>query len=46
MAGAQYRAMTAALRSDPAQYRDPVVAGFYSDPSAIHVGDDFYLVKQ
>ncbi|MBD9479009.1 glycoside hydrolase family 43 protein [Pseudoxanthomonas sp. PXM02] len=26
------------------QYRNPVVAGFYPDPSAISVGDDFYLV--
>jgi len=28
----------------PKQYRNPVVAGFYPDPSAIRVGDDFYLV--
>lgn len=28
----------------PTQYRNPVVAGFYPDPSAIRVGDDFYLV--
>ena len=28
----------------PAQYRNPVIAGFYPDPSAIRVGDDFYLV--
>jgi xylan 1,4-beta-xylosidase len=28
----------------PGQYRNPVVAGFYPDPSAIRVGDDFYLV--
>ena len=27
------------------QYRNPVVAGFYPDPSAIRVGDDFYLVN-
>ena len=26
------------------EYRNPVVAGFYPDPSAIRVGDDFYLV--
>lgn len=26
------------------QYRNPVVAGFHPDPSAIRVGDDFYLV--
>lgn len=29
----------------PTQYRNPVVAGFYPDPSAIRVGDDFYLVN-
>ncbi|WP_266157995.1 glycoside hydrolase family 43 protein [Dyella silvatica] len=27
------------------QYRNPVLAGFYPDPSAIRVGDDFYLVN-
>lgn len=27
------------------QFRNPVVAGFYPDPSAIRVGDDFYLVN-
>jgi alpha-N-arabinofuranosidase len=27
------------------QYRNPVVAGFHPDPSAIRVGDDFYLVN-
>src|SRR5690606_9371460 len=26
------------------QFRNPVVSGFYPDPSAIRVGDDFYLV--
>ncbi len=26
------------------QFRNPVVAGFYPDPSAIRVDDDFYLV--
>ncbi|MGR4877483.1 glycoside hydrolase family 43 protein [Pseudoxanthomonas sp. LARHCG66] len=29
---------------DATQFRNPVVAGFYPDPSAIRVGDDFYLV--
>lgn len=24
-------------------YRNPIIAGFYSDPSVIRVGDDFYL---
>lgn len=33
----------AAIADD--QYRNPVVAGFYPDPSAIRVGDDFYLVN-
>ena len=27
------------------EYRNPVVAGFNPDPSAIRVGDDFYLVN-
>ena len=26
------------------EYRNPVLAGFYPDTSAIRVGDDFYLV--
>ncbi|KAF1722788.1 glycoside hydrolase family 43 protein [Pseudoxanthomonas wuyuanensis] len=26
------------------QFRNPVLAGFYPDPSAIRVGEDFYLV--
>lgn len=29
----------------PTQYRNPVLAGFYPDPSVIRVGDDFYLVN-
>lgn len=28
----------------PDQYRNPVLAGFYPDPSTVRVGDDFYLV--
>ncbi len=28
-----------------AHYRNPVVAGFHPDPSAVRVGDDFYLVN-
>lgn len=27
------------------QYRNPVLAGFYPDPSAIRVGEDYYLVN-
>ncbi|MET0717756.1 MAG: glycoside hydrolase family 43 protein [Pseudoxanthomonas sp.] len=30
---------------DATQYRNPVIAGFHPDPSAIRVGDDFYLVN-
>ena len=29
---------------DAGQFRNPVLAGFYPDPSAVRVGDDFYLV--
>lgn len=29
----------------PTQYRNPVLTGFYPDPSVIRVGDDFYLVN-
>jgi xylan 1,4-beta-xylosidase len=32
------------LAPAPTQFRNPVIAGFYPDPSAIRVGDDFYLV--
>ena len=28
----------------PDQYRNPVIKGFYPDPSVVRVGDDFYLV--
>ena len=27
------------------QYRNPVVAGYYPDPSVLRVGDDYYLVN-
>ena len=27
----------------PSEYRNPVLAGFYSDPSLTRVGDDYYL---
>ena len=26
-------------------YRNPVIAGFHPDPSALRVGDDYYLVN-
>lgn len=28
----------------PGHYRNPVLAGFYPDPSVVRVGDDYYLV--
>ncbi|HVJ39438.1 MAG TPA: glycoside hydrolase family 43 protein [Stenotrophomonas sp.] len=28
-----------------AQYRNPILAGFYPDPSLVRAGDDFYLVN-
>ena len=28
----------------PGQYRNPILTGFYPDPSVTRVGDDFYLV--
>jgi alpha-N-arabinofuranosidase len=27
------------------QYRNPILAGFYPDPSAVRVGEDYYLVN-
>ena len=29
----------------PGQYRNPILAGFYPDPSVCRVGDDYYLVN-
>jgi xylan 1,4-beta-xylosidase len=29
----------------PDHYRNPVLAGFYPDPSVVRVGDDYYLVN-
>jgi len=28
----------------PGKYRNPILAGFYSDPSVLRVGTDYYLV--
>jgi xylan 1,4-beta-xylosidase len=30
---------------EPATYTNPVIPGFFSDPSAVRVGDDYYLVN-
>lgn len=40
-----YRSDDGGPALSPMQYRNPVLAGFYPDPSAIRVGDDFYLVN-
>lgn len=34
----------ATLKPKPGQYRNPVLQGFYPDPSVTRVGDDYYLV--
>ncbi len=33
-----------ALRAGPGEYLNPVLPGFYPDPSIVRVGDDYYLV--
>ena len=40
----KYRGDDGGPSPSAAQFRNPVLAGFYPDPSAIRVGDDFYLV--
>jgi alpha-N-arabinofuranosidase len=32
-------------RSKPVTYRNPVIPGFWSDPSVCRVGEDYYLVR-
>jgi alpha-N-arabinofuranosidase len=34
-----------ARRAGPRQYLNPILAGFYPDPSIVRVGDDYYLVN-
>ncbi|USQ94868.1 glycoside hydrolase family 43 protein [Caulobacter sp. RL271] len=34
-----------AVRAAPDQYRNPILQGFYPDPSVVRVGKDFYLVN-
>lgn len=44
----EYRGDDAIFRDSPAgpsQYQNPVLAGFYPDPSLTRVGDDYYLVN-
>ena len=33
------------VRADGSQFLNPIIAGFYPDPSVCRVGDDFYLVN-
>ena len=40
-----YRGDDAGPVPSPTQYRNPVLTGFYPDPSVTRVGDDFYLVN-
>ena len=32
-------------RPGPGEYQNPILAGFYPDPSVVRVGDDYYLVN-
>src|SRR3982751_6314476 len=34
-----------AMKAGPDAYRNPILQGFYPDPSILRVGDDFYLVN-
>lgn len=34
----------ATLKPKPGEYRNPILQGFYPDPSVTRVGDDYYLV--
>ncbi|HJV42204.1 family 43 glycosylhydrolase, partial [Caulobacter sp.] len=34
-----------AIKAGPGQYRNPVLQGFYPDPSITRVGKDYYLVN-
>jgi len=33
------------LPIEPGQYRNPILAGYYPDPSICRVGDDYYLIN-
>ena len=39
-----YHGIDAAPAPRAGQYRNPIIAGFYPDPSIVRVGSDFYLV--
>ena len=40
----EYRGVEPGATPGPGAYRNPVLSGFYSDPSIVRVGADFYLV--
>lgn len=40
----EYRGVEAGPVAGPGQYRNPILSGFYSDPSIVRVRDDYYLV--
>ena len=37
--------LTHPVRPNADQYRNPILAGFYPDPSIVRVGEDYYLVN-
>src|SRR5579859_2650600 len=37
--------LTHPVNPGPAEYRNPILAGFYPDPSIVRVADDYYLVN-
>jgi len=40
-----YQGLTNTPAPGPDQYRNPILAGFYPDPSIVAVGNDFYLIN-
>ena len=41
----EYRGIERGRAPGPGEYRNPVLGGFYPDPSVVKVGRDFYLVN-
>ncbi|MDB5687060.1 MAG: xylan 1,4-beta-xylosidase, partial [Rhizorhabdus sp.] len=41
----EYRGLESGANPGPGSYRNPILAGFYPDPSIVRVGPDFYLVN-
>jgi len=40
-----YRNVETGPAAGPGEYRNPIIAGYYPDPSVVRVGADFYLVN-